>query len=546
MNEYIIGITAYYHDSSACLFINGKLVFACEEEKFSGIKHDSSFPDKVVDYIFKTYQLTKNDIGCVCYYENPILRLGRWKSFFKSIGTSIKVNQKLSRISNRIHYTPHHISHMMYSYLSSKFEKAVVVSVDGVGEVDTVSIGFGKDDTVTQLASIKYPHSLGLFYSAMTAFLGFKPNEGEYKVMGLASYGNPQKYYDKVKELLTFDMLNCELKCDMKYFNWDSSNTEMFNYKLEEYLELDCRLLIDPITTDYKDLAASVQLVYEEVLFSILRYAKLAYPSYNLCLGGGCAYNGTANGKIISKGLFNHIWIPSAPSDAGSSIGSCLDYLVNIKGTKVRIKPNPFLGPAYTDEDIVATFDRKVVFHKKMRHRTLLKAVARHLADGLVVGWFQGNIEFGARALGNRSILANPTLVGMKDRINSVIKKRESFRPFAPVVCFENQSTYFESKEYIPYMNQVVKVKPKFADKLPAVTHIDGTARVQSVNPYNPIYELLKEFEALSGYPILLNTSFNVKDKTMVLTPHDAMNTFLDTDMDVLVMGDYIIYKNKK
>lgn len=540
--KYIIGITAFYHDSSVCLFKDDKLIFACEEERFSGIKHDNSFPKLGLDYIFKTYNLSKNDIECVCYYENPILRLSRTKSFFKSIKIIFNVHNELKKISNKIHYTNHHTSHLSYSYLSSPFEDSTIVSIDGVGETETLLIGKGENGKITSHHSIKYPHSMGLFYSAMTAFLGFKPNEGEYKVMGLASYGDPLIYYSRVKKLMSYDELG-QIKCNMKYFVWNKSSNMMFNEKLESFLGIPCRMKDSPMTEDYINLAASVQKVYEESFFDILQFAAYITSSDNLCLGGGCAYNGTANGKIIKSGLFKKVWIPPSPSDAGSSIGSCLDYLS--KRGEIRLSPDPFLGPSYTNTEILKELKKtKNIQYKKYNKEEKLKFTSESIYNGNVVGWFQGKIEFGARALGNRSILANPSLPGMKDKINSVIKKREGFRPFAPMVTFESQNKYFESNEFIPYMNQVVNVREEYRDKLVSVTHVDGTARVQSVIPSNPIYNLLKEYEKMSGYPILLNTSFNVKDKTMVLTPKDAIETFLDTSMDLLVIGDYIVTKN--
>jgi carbamoyltransferase len=322
----------------------------------------------------------------------------------------------------------------------------------------------------------------------------------------------------------------------------------MFTHNLVEHLGIDNRLPNEPITDDHKDLAASIQERYEELFFEIIKDAQAFFYSENLSLGGGCAYNGCANGKVVEKGLFKKLWVPPAPSDAGSCIGSCLDYLVNVKKLKVRVPPNPFLGPSFTDNEIQSVLNKygNKVFYRKQTKDKLVSRTAHYLNLGLVVGWFQDNIEFGARALGNRSILANPTFPKMQEKINKVIKKREGFRPFAPMVIFEQQDKFFESREFIPYMNQVVKVRAEHRDKLPAVTHVDGTARVQSVLPNSLIYQLLKEFEQRSGYPILLNTSFNVKDKTMVLTPEDAILTYLDTAMDILVMGDYIIYKNDK
>lgn len=541
---YIIGVSAYYHDSSACLFKDDELIFACEEEKFTGIKHDNSFPYKAIEHIFTAYGLTKSDIECVCYYEKPILRLKRRKSFLKSLGNNILVWRNLRKISNKIHYTPHHISHMTYSYLTSNFINATLVSIDGVGETATVSFGKGENGKVTQLKTIEYPNSLGLFYSAMTAFLGFKPNEGEYKVMGLASYGDPSIFRDKLKLLIHYGA--SVLDCNLDAFCWDKSNDMMFNEKLEELLGIEARMVGDPITQLHKDLAASVQERYESIFFQLISSAKLFYDTNNLCLGGGCAYNGSANGKVVPKGLYDRLWIPPAPSDAGSSVGTCLDYLSRIKGRYVKLNPSPFLGPSYNRSVIQDAITKTPnIIARKYKLPKLLTLVASLLSSGLVVGWYQDRIEFGARALGNRSILANPTISSMKDTINKVIKKREGFRPFAPMVCFEDQGKYFESDEYVPYMNQVVKVKEEYRDILVAVTHIDGTARIQSVAKNAPCYDLLKEFEKITGYPILLNTSFNVKDKTMVLTPQDAMDTFLSTDMDVLVMGDYIIYKQK-
>ena len=518
-------------------------MFACEEEKFTGIKHDSSFPKNTIEYIFKQYKLTKEDIDCVCYYEDPKLRFGRKKAYISTYLHNLKVKYNLSKISKKQYYTPHHLSHMAYAFASSKFDRATVVSIDGVGETSSVSIGGGMHNIIQQIKTIEYPHSLGLFYSAMTAYLGFKPNEGEYKVMGLASYGNPTKYISNMRELISYE--NNTIKCNMEVFCWDRSNKTMFNENMVFKLPIDPRLPNEEITQDHKDLAAAIQLRYEDIFFKILEDAKVFYKSDNLCLGGGCAYNGRANGKIIKQGIFKNLWIPPAPSDAGSAIGSCIYYLNHELKLNVKLRTTPFLGPKFSNDIILKEIKRtkNIKYKEQSPHRVIIR-VADYLNDGLVVGWYQGKIEFGARALGNRSILANPTIPGMQDKINKVIKKREGFRPFAPMVTFEDQIKYFKSKEYIPYMNQVVDVQDEYIGKLPAVTHIDGTARVQSVTPYfNPIYELLKEFEKKSGYPILLNTSFNIKDKTMVLTPKDAIETFLDTEMDILVLNNYIILK---
>jgi carbamoyltransferase len=538
---HIIGITAYYHDSSACLFKDGKLIFACEEERFSGIKHDRSFPHKTLKYIFSEYKLTPQDIDSVCYYEDPKLRFHRSRSFFASIFTGIKVYYNLRKLGKEIHFTSHHLSHLYYSYLSSPYKDAAIVSIDGVGETQTLMIGKGENEKIKVLKAQEYPHSLGLFYSAMTAFLGFKPNEGEYKLMGLAGYGNPDTFIEKVRTLITYE--NKNLRCNMDYFAWDVSNRSMFTDKLLKLLQIDYRLPEEPILQVHKDLAAAVQVRYEEIFFEILKEVKELTKSKNICLGGGCAYNGTANGKIIDSKLFTKVWIPPAPSDAGSSIGSCLYYLSG-RFKNIRIKETPFLGPEYTDREILNELrNYKNISYKKLKTKELYIETAKLLKEGYVVGWFRNKIEFGARALGNRSILANPTIPGIKDRINKVIKKREGFRPFAPMVAFENQNTFFESKEYIPYMNQIVKVREEYKNLLPGITHVDGTARIQSVKKSNLIHKLLKEFEKVSKFPILLNTSFNVKDKTMVLTPKDAISTFLDTEMDFVIIQNYLVRK---
>lgn len=554
--SYIIGISSFYHDSSVCLFKNGELIFACEEEKFTGIKHDNSFPVKTLDYIFKRYKLTKNTIEAVCYYEDPKLKLERViqnikpqlfknpfysiKSYFNIKRNIRELNKKLKLISDTVYYSNHHESHVYYSFYSSPFTDAICLSVDGVGEIETLSVGIADSTGINYLPIANYPHSLGLYYSAMTSFLGFKPNEGEYKMMGLAPYGNPDFYIDKVRKLITYK--NTKLECDMKYFTWNSSNKLMFNENLLELLDISPRLPEESIEPCHMDLAASIQKRYEEILFEILNSLKIISDKTNLCLGGGCAYNGTANGKIIENTQFNHIWIPTAPSDAGSAIGACIHYMVKNKNFKGKINRNPYLGPQYSFHEVQFTI-------KKTRHikfksdDTLRRYVAKKLNEGKVVGWYQGHCEFGSRALGNRSILANPTLEGMKDKINKVIKKREGFRPFAPMVMKEKQDVYFEMVDDVPYMNQVVKVKEEYRDSLKAVTHVDGSARVQTVYKNTEMSRLLIEFEKVSGYPILLNTSFNVKDKTMVLTPKDALKTFYDTEMDMLVMENFIIFK---
>jgi carbamoyltransferase len=552
---YVLGISSFYHDSSACLFKDGELVFACEEEKFTGIKHDSSFPCRTIEYIFGHYNITYDDIEMVCYYEDLNLKLKRVlnnikKNFFTSpkysLGSLIKilknrldVNKHLKPFKGRVFYSEHHLAHQYYSFFTSDFEKAICLSIDGVGEIDTLSFGLADDDGIQYHDLGKYPHSLGLYYSTMTSFLGFKPNEGEYKLMGLASYGDPQDYIEKVRSLIEFK--NGRLNCNMNVFCWDRSNRLMFDEKLSELLGVTPRLVEEEITSVHQNLAAAVQLRYEEVLFDIIKSLKNE-GSTNLCLGGGSAYNGTANGKIVSNSDFEKIWIPVAPSDAGSCVGACIHYLVKNKKLQKRVTKNPFLGPKYDIENYLRNLGNFNII-EVTNQDYLLKSVAEKINQGKVVGWYRDRIEFGARALGHRSILANPTIPGMKSRINKLIKKREGFRPFAPMVTKEKQNDFFHVIDDVPYMNQIVKVREEYADKLSAVVHVDGTSRIQTVYKGTVIHDLLLEFEKLSGFPIILNTSFNIKDKTMVLTPMDAIETFKDTDLDLLVIDNYLIYK---
>lgn len=553
---YIIGISAFYHDSSVCLFRDNQLIFACEEEKFTGIKHDSSFPTKALDYIYKTYRINEKNLQAVCYYENPKLKYERviknvkknilknpfycFKSWMKIKSNMSEIDSKLKKLSPNVFYSTHHEAHHYYSFYTSNFEDSMCLAIDGVGEIDTMSLGIGDYSGIKYKSLAEYPHSLGLYYTAMTSYLGFRPNEGEYKMMGLASYGDYKKYLNDVRKLIQYK--NGKLTCNMDVFCWDKSDKIMFNEKLSQLLPVGQRLPEETLTKEHQDLAASIQKVYEEILFSVLKTIGMVSKSENLCLSGGCAYNGTANGKIVNDSPFNRLWIPPAPSDAGSAIGAVVHYLVKEKKVRNKITRNPFLGPQYLYNDITkAIKGSKYRFYKN--EKQLREYIAKKLYEGKVVGWYQGHIEFGARALGNRSILANPTLPDMKDKINRVIKKREGFRPFAPMVTKEKQDLYFEMNGDVPYMNQVVKVKPEYVDVLKAVTHVDGSARVQTVYKHTLIYDLLLEYEKVSGLPILLNTSFNVKDKTMVLTPKDAVDTFYDTEMDLLVLGNYLIYK---
>jgi carbamoyltransferase len=557
---YILGISAFYHDSAACLYRNNTLLGAAEEERFSGIKGDSSFPKKTIKWLLESNRISEKDIDVICWYEDPIKKRERVIETFKRrpvknlkriVNHILKKKDKAVcdilfdelKFSKKIHFVDHHLSHASLSYFTSDFLECNIVTIDGVGERETITISKAKENKITKLHSINYPHSLGLFYSAFTAFLGFRPNEGEYKVMGLASYGDPSIYYDLIRKTIDYKMNTVSV--DMKYFSWDYSDVIMFNEELAVLLNVSPRLSDDPLETHHKHIAASVQKIYEEILIEVIKFSYELNMSGNLCLGGGCAYNGVANSQILKKTNYKSIWVPLSPSDGGSAIGACLHYINVIKEWKRKGPFDAYQGPSFNKDEIELSINYFLdkVNYLHMSPTDLIIKCSDLLNEGNVIGWFQDRMEFGARALGNRSILASPLYPHMQDRINSVIKKREMFRPFAPSVTLDSASKFFEIEGPIPYMNMVVKVKEGL--DLPAITHVDGTARVQTVTPYeNPrFYRLLKTFGELSGYPVLLNTSFNFKDQTITLYPKDAIERFMDSEMDFLVLGNFLISK---
>lgn len=558
-----IGISCYYHDSSVCLVKGGKVILAVEEERFSGIKHDSSFPHKSIEWIMKESGLDFEDIEEVCFYEKPLVKTHRvittclknfqikdsFKFALKGVKQYYDLKKKLKWLfSNaKIKFISHHDSHIGYSYLTSPFNEAAILSVDGVGEWDTTVLAKGgRLNNWEILETTKFPHSLGMFYSTFTAFLGFKPNEGEYKVMGLAPYGNPKTFSNKFRDII-YPSEKGLYKLNMKMFEYDKSDEIMFSSELSKHLELLPRLPNEEITQKHKDLAASVQFIYEMYFFRLLKELHKKTKTDNLVLGGGCAYNGTANGKITKKTGFKNIWIPSAPSDSGSSIGACLNsFYRNTIRERVE-NTNPYLGPRYSTQyikDTLKQYNNKLIY-KNLYDDEIIEFVGNEISKGKVVAWFEGRLELGARALGHRSILADPRNPEMKSKINKIVKKREGFRPFAPIVKWESMSEYFENDKEIPYMNQIVGVKKQYRDKLPAITHVDGSARIQTLKKYQckRIYKLLETLEDKIGFPIVLNTSFNVKDQTMIMDPETAIKTFLDIGLDVLVLENYVITK---
>ncbi len=562
----ILGISAFYHDSAAALIVDGKVVSAQEEERFTGIKHDQRFPINSIKWILKQNKLKINQIDKIVWYEDPKKKFERFKAqwhkyFPKTLGLTKKLifwksNNNIEEIIREqlgyrgsIEYVEHHISHLAYSFYTSPFNEAHLFSVDGVGEDETAILGLGvKGRYIQPLERTNFPHSLGLLYATITAFLGFKPNSGEYKVMGLAAYGSDKDVYREQFEKLA-KLNGNTLELDLKYFSFHYSEKKMFTFKMSELFGITPRIPESDLEQVHKDIAFSLQAHYERLFFTMLNNFHKHYPMDNLCLSGGCAYNGLANGKITINTPYKNVYVPPAPSDAGSAIGAALYVWMKHPLNKRVENTNPYLGPAYTHADYLNTI-RQYVPIEKVKHMAspiaLTKEVAKLINEGAIIGWFKGSSEFGQRALGHRSILANPTIPDIKPKVNRVIKKREGFRPFAPMVIADEANNYFEMLgQTVPYMNQVFKVKDDFIAGLPSITHADGTARVQTVErEFNTdIYFLLKEFKKLSGYPILLNTSFNLRGQTMVLDPETAIKTFYDCEMDYLVLGSYIISK---
>ena len=546
-----LGIAAFFHDSAACIVKDGKVIGAVEEERFTEVKHDYSFPYNSISWLLKENNLKLNDIDEVCWYENPKIKRDRVlsifnKRWFKTL--NLRINYLLSYNKNNpikilkklgyngpIKYTEHHLSHAAFSYFTSPFKEAAILTVDGVGEWETITISYGKGNEINKKFSIDYPNSLGMLYSTITAYLGFKPNEGEYKVMGLAPYGNSKKYITKLRKV--FKNTSNKFTIDQKYFDWEYSNKKMFNKYLFRLLGILPRLPEEEVTQEHKDLAASLQKVYEEQFLKLVNTASKLTKSDNLVLGGGCAYNGVANSKAYK--YFKHIHIPFAPSDAGSAIGTCL---FNYEGDK-KGNTDPFLGPEYSDKEVKKELNKfKNIKYLKLSEEKIIQKTASLIHSGNIVAWFQGKMEFGARALGNRSILATPLDSKMRTKLNYVIKKREGFRPFAPSVMKGEDTKWFKVYEDIPYMNQVVQAKNK--DKFPSATHVDGSCRVHTVtfNQNKKYYKLLKELKNISKYGVVLNTSFNLKDQTITMTPKQAIQRYINSDIDYLIINNYLIY----
>ena len=576
----IIGISCFYHDSAVAYVRDGVLISAIQEERFTRKKHDPSFPYNAFYWVMYNFGFELKDIDCIVFYENPVLKLNRinyshisaWPFSFERFkrdldSQKIKGNIKKFLRNNigykgSIEFFNHHLSHASSAFLVSPFKESAILTVDGVGEFDTTTIGIGKKNSIEIIKRINFPHSLGLLYSAFTYYCGFKINSGEYKLMGLAPYGEP-KYKNIILENMIDIKMDGSFRLNMEYFGHLKGETSITE-KFEKLLGSKRRVPESEITNFYMDIASSIQYVLEISVMKICNYIKEETNQTNLCLAGGVALNCVANGKLLKSNLFKNIWIQPASGDAGGALGAAL-----LKASKSNLlvrkydSMNPYLGPEFTDNEIESYLSNNKIPYKKSLD--IYEEVSSLLKDGKIIGWFQGRSEFGPRALGNRSILGNPLIDNMQKDINLRVKFRESFRPFAPIVIEEKASEWFDLDTPSPYMLLVASINEgkkinvksdsargfeKLKEKrslIPGVTHVDYTARIQTVNKINnpDMYKLLKKFEEKTDCPVLINTSFNVRGEPIVLTPEDAYQCFSRTKIHYLCMGNYIIDKDR-
>lgn len=599
MREAILGISAYYHDSAATLVVNGEIVAAAQEERFTRIKHDASFPRFAIDYVLEEAGLRPADLTAIVFYEKPFIKFERLLETYhafapKGLGSFIKAMpvwikdklfmkkmlkeeiRKTGQFNCPIWFPEHHLSHAASAFYPSPFEEAAILTIDGVGEWATTTIGHGKGNEIEILEELHFPHSVGLLYSAFTYYTGFKVNSGEYKLMGLAPYGIQGKQTSLFKEKILSHLVDIRpdgsIILNMAYFQYATGLRMTHNRKWEELFGIPPREPESPLTQDYMNMALAIQEVTEDIVFKLARHTKEITGCSNLALAGGVALNCVANGKLLKTGLFENIWIQPAAGDAGGSAGAALaGWHIGLARERTPHRPDQmkgsYLGPEYDDKEIKKTIDKyqaKAEFHPDFS--TLCHQTAVLLSKGAVIGWFQGRMEFGPRALGNRSILGDARHPEMQRKLNLKIKYREGFRPFAPAVTAERSNEYFSLGTASPYMLLVAPVNEsrrktsneseqdlferlyQLRSDIPAVTHIDYSARVQTVHPEtNPrFHKLLKTFGEITGYEVLVNTSFNVRGEPIVCTPDDAYRCFMSTEMDYLVMGNFFFKKDEQ
>lgn len=563
---YILGISCFYHDAAVCLLKDGKIVACSQEERFTRIKHDPSFPKNAISFCLKKAGIKNQNLDYIGFYEKPFLKFERLLatylktaplglfSFLKAMPLWLKERlwlktliQKELGLDKEIIFLRHHLAHAGSSFLVSPFEKAAILTMDGVGEWETTAKGWGKGNKINLTHAINFPHSLGLLYSAFTLYCGFKINSGEYKLMGLAPNGKP-KYVQKILDNLIDLKEDGSFALNMNYFTYEYS-LSTFGEKFERFFGRPA-LPLDklPHPQFYCDIASSIQKVTEMVILKMVHQLYKETKLDNLCLAGGVALNCVANGCVLKETKFKNLFIQPAAGDAGGALGTAF-YIYNTLLGKKRnfVMEHCFWGPEYKKAEIKDFLDQeKIPYYEYKKEKDFLEAVAKILKKQKIIGWFQGKMEWGPRALGNRSILADARNPKMKDILNAKIKHREPFRPFAPVVLEEKIKDYFELNIPTPFMLLTAQVK-KTKPSIPAVTHVDNSARIQSISfTQNPrYYKLIKEFDRITGCPVLVNTSFNVRGEPIVRTPKEAYNCFMGTDMDYLGMDLLLLDKRK-
>ena len=557
----VIGISAGYHDSACTLLQDGVLVAAAQEERFSRVKNDKSWPVKAFLYCLQEGGITIADVDCIGYYEDPCLKLGRqiWMGFMPNLPAARR-DQILDRLSRtrpqqmivdilgyegRIEVFDHHLSHAASSYFFSGFEEAAILTVDGVGDWATTTYGCGKGPNIERFEQVDFPDSLGFFYSAITGYLGFEVNEGEYKVMGLAPYGEPE-YAEQIRKLVEVTSEG-QYRLNMKYFGFLTEDC-MYTQELIDLLGQPPRDPESELTQYHMDVARSAQVVLEEIMLEKTRYLHSKYPSENLCMAGGVALNVVANGKCLREGPFERLFVQPAAGDAGGSVGAAALAHARVTGKPPEVKTleHVYLGPANSVSDAYRFLKVSSAKFEDFRGKEdeLIRFTVDRLVEGKVIGWSQGRMEFGPRALGGRSILADPRRPEMRDRINALVKMREAFRPFAPAVLESEYQNHFALDHSSPFMLETCDVISEI--DLPSITHIDGSARIQTVNANtNPRFtKLLEEFYRRTGCPIILNTSFNMRGEPIVCTPADAVRCFNRCQIDMLVVEDFVLERS--
>ncbi|MDA9950234.1 carbamoyltransferase [Candidatus Pelagibacter sp.] len=593
----ILGISAFYHDSAACILKDGEIIAAAQEERFTRKKHDLSYPQNAINFVLKYANCELSEVDQIVFFEKPFLKFERlletyvsfapkgFVSFSKAMPVwikeklfqknllfnKLKEHDEKYKSDENIFFSDHHLSHAASAFFPSPFEEAVVLTADGVGEWATTTVAIGKGNKLDIKKEIHFPHSLGLLYSAFTYYTGFKVNSGEYKLMGLAPYGKPI-FEDKIKQLIDIKA-DGTFRLDQNYFNYATGLT-MTNDKFHKLFGQKPRdANNEKLTQFHMDIAASIQKLTEDIMIKLSKSIRKEYNIKNLCLAGGVALNCVANGKILKEKIFDNIWIQPAAGDAGGSLGAALALWYLDQGNERKINSSDsmngsYLGPEYTQNQIEEELKSIGAIFETVDYKKLINQTSEHLCNEKAIGWFQGRMEFGPRALGGRSILADPRSEKMQKNLNLKVKYRESFRPFAPSILKEDLSNWFNLNVESPYMLLVAEInsdkkiemteeqKQLFGieklnirrSEIPSVTHVDYSARIQTVTQKNnkPYYDLISKFKEKTGCPVIVNTSFNVRGEPIVNTPIDAFNCFMGTELDYLVIGNCILDKNKQ